>query len=533
MGARASILGLSDIPIGELQNLTREQRAFLIETFIQVEDPDTGRMVPLVPNQMQRDIIMSLTDYEITVKWRRAGLTSIYVADAWIDLITRPSVNVELFAHNDKTAREIFDQVVVRQYESIPEEIRPVADRSTVNSLVFKDLGSKFVVRTAGQSIRTAEAAGQGRTVNILLCTEFAFYAYPEHFLSKIENCIPKVGGKIRIDSTPNGQNSFWSRFVSARNNDSRFHARFYPWWWSDRCTLPLDDGETEDDLHGGGPITEAEAALGVGNPFADDRRGQDALTPEQIKWRRWKIADIKPLGALTPVDRFRTEFPEDPDSCFLHSGRPLFMASDLQQRAELCEPEAGHEYVIGHDTSTGSASGHPAGTVIIDISSDPPRQVYEWIGWEPTDSQAERLVDLQSRYNDAWIVVERNYPGDSVLTLLRRWGTPYVYRHQDKELREHVGTVHTRKPGFPMSAQTKPRVFTDLQASLSRGELLLAGALTISDLKGMQYDDDDRIVYEADRASDQVRGMHTHGELAVACAIAWHGRKSGGPGMA
>lgn len=505
-----------DVPVSALAEPTREQRIFLIESFLMVTDPDTNKRVPLRPNAMQRELLSTITDYEITVKWRRAGLTSAYVADAFVDLITRPGVNVELFAHNDKTARAIFEQIVEPMYRSIPDEIRPPADRSTVNSLHFKTLGSKFVVQTAGQSEETARAAGQARTINILILTEFAFYRYGETLMGTILNCVPRVGGKVRIDSTPNGQNSFYNRFVNAKNGTSNYQARFFPWWYSDRCAVEAHGFDADT-------ITDEEDALGHGNPWADERRGPDKLTPEQIAWRRWKISDIESMGNLTARDRFRVEFPEDDQSCFLHSGRPLFMPSVLVERAKLRDAIPGHWHCIGQDTSTGSATGHPAGIVIIDMDTNPPEQVYEWIGHEPTDMQAEKVVALQERY-PGMIICERNFPGEAILQLLRRWEVDDVYTHRDAELKEGGKKESTRKPGFPTTGITKPRVFTELSTSLDRGELLLAGPSTISDLKGMQYNDEDRIEFLGN--PDALRGSLSHGELAIACALAWHGRK-------
>ena len=508
-----------DVPVSALSNPTAAQMVYLIETFLLVTDPDSGKRVPLIPNEMQRHIVETACDYEISVKWRRAGLTTIYCARAWIKLLLQPSISVELFAHNDKTARDIFEQVVLPQYESIPEEIRPPADRSTVNSLYFKELGSKFIVRTAGQSETSARNAGQARTINVLILTEFALYRYAETLMQSIINCVPKVGGCIWIDSTPEGQNSFYRRFMKAKAGNSQYRARFYPWWWSERCMLDTQDFDLEE-------LTEEEEELGEGNPHWDDRRGPDKLTPEQLAWRRWKMNDIEPLGNLTTQDRFRVEFPEDDASCFLHSGRPVFMPNVLVSKGKLREAIPGHEHVIGQDTSTGSATGHPAGIVVIDITTTPAEQVYEWIGHAPTDVQAEKVVELQKRY-PGQIVVERNFPGEAILQLLRRWDIDDVYQHRDWELKEGGKRVATRKPGFPTTGITKPRVFTELDMSLNRKELILSGPFTISDLKGMAYNDDDKIEFLGNPDADPWRGMNSHGELAIAIALAWHGRKS------
>ena len=528
----ADVAGFVGVPIEQLQTLTADQRIYLIETLLKVEHPTLNSMVPLVPNEMQTHICETIADYEITVKWRRAGLTSIYVAHAWINILTKPGWNVELYAHDWHTAKAIFEQVVIPQYNSLPKAIRPKYSALGGHYITFDEIGSQFKVGTAGQSEEVAKKKGQARTINELICTEFAFYAYPEDFIQKIENCVPP-NGVIHLDSTPNGQNSFWRRFNKALRNEGRFKARFFPWWYGSMCRLDLEARDTTENLHGMGPITEEEDALGTDNPYWTEDRGRDKLTLEQIKWRRWKIADIEPLGALTPEDRFRVEYPEDPRSCFLASGRPVLPARDLVKRCELRDAIPGHHHVIGHDASTGDSSGHPCGISIIDIDTDPPEQVYEERAWIPVEGQAARLAALQQRYPGK-IIPERNGPGLAVITALKAMGVKGIYRHRIKAIQDGAKQVAARKPGFPMTSTTKPLCFEELRDAIStwqgrQPELLLAGDLTLEELSQFQYDDNDLIVFEEQKLED---GTTVHGDVGIATAIAWQARKRTSSGV-
>lgn len=514
-----------------------ENRIKWIEKIIQVFHPEERRAVPLVCNPMQRDIILGITDREIVLKSRRAGLTTIFVADAWIDLITTPGTKVELFAHDLDTAQAVFEQIVRFQYEHMPDWIRPEATTDNVRELKFKDTDCSFRVLTAGQSEQVAMKKGQARVITHLLMTEFAFYAYAEDLYSRVVNCVPVQGGKVRIDSTPNGQNSFYRRFREGREGLGVYKARFYPWWWDNMNRQPVAEDEVvEPDESELGRLTLRKGDERVplvseyGNPAEGERIEALDLTPAQLKFRREKIAGLQPKGTLTARDVFGVEYPEDDDSCFLHSGRPVFLAKALIQKATLRDAIEGHKHSIGHDASTGDATGHPSGCSVIDV--DTGEQVYEWRGWEPTDSQAERLVELQRRYPGV-IIVERNYPGDSVLMLLRRWAIKNIYKHRDKDLREGVSIkAYKRKPGFPMSDLTKPRLFTDLDLAINNGDLLLAGKKTIDDLKGYQYNDTDRIEFVGSAEHHREAGEFSHGELGVATALAWWGRKTGSIGV-
>lgn len=506
------------------------ERAVWIETLMEVFDPVRRVPVPLVPNIMQRDIIQTISDRELTLKSRRAGLTTIYVADTWLDLLTIPGTKAELFAHDQSTSEKLFEVIVKYQYLRLPPWIRPRATIDNVRELKFPDIDSSFSVLTAGQSADIAKKKGQARVITHLLFTEFAFYAYAEDLFSTVVNCVPVEGGKIRIDSTPNGQNSFYDRFSAARAAGSRgrWRARFYPWWWDLRNRIAPAPGEIIEPT----PDEVEQLAINVAeysNPCSDAAIDGLGLSPAQLKFRREKIANLRPKGNLTARDVFIVEYPEDEQSCFLHSGRPVFLATHLVVRCAPREAIAGHWHAIGHDSSTGDASGHPAGTAVLDLETG--EQVYEWRGWEPTDSQAERLVALQKQYPGV-IVCERNYPGDSVLMLLRRWSIKNVYRHRDRELKESVsGKDWNRKPGFPMSDLTKPRVFTELEEAIRKGNVIVCGRKTIDDLKGYRYNDTDRIEFQGSAAAFADAGEISHGELGIALGLAWWGRKAGSVG--
>lgn len=508
-------------------------RADWIETLIECFDPFRRCSVPLRLNVMQRDIVTTIAPREITLKSRRAGLTTIYVADTWLDVLTVPGTRAELFAHDQDTAEKLFDDIVRYQYQRLPDFIRPRASIDNVRELKFPDLDASFRVLTAGQSEDVAKKKGQARVITNLLMTEFAFYSHAEALFEKVVNCVPIEGGKIRIDSTPNGQNSFYDRFTAARrarsSEPTAWRARFFPWWHDLRNRIAPRPGEVvvpEPDEIRDLRLPVAE----YGNPFAEAAIPSVGLTPAQLKFRRDKIANVQPRGNLTSRDVFVVEYPEDEQACFLASGRPVFLPRDLVRRGELRDAIPGHWHSIGHDSSIGDASGHPAGTVVLDLETG--EQVFEWRGWEPTDSQAERLVALQREFPGV-IVCERNYPGDSVLTLLRRWSIKNVYKHRDRELRENVaGKDWNRKPGFPMSDLTKPRAFTELEQAIRTGALILAGRKSLDDLKGFAYSDDDRIEFKSSAASVAAAGERSHGELGIALALAWWGRKAGSVGV-
>jgi len=105
----------------------------------------------------------------------------------------------------------------------------------------------------------------------------------------------------IILESTPNGaQGYFYGLCMEALDGDSIWKLHFYPWWWDDFYRISLSDGEQLE-------YSSDEAKLVE----------QHHLDPEQIKWRRQKQKELKGL--------FIQEYPEDPISCFITSGRSYF----------------------------------------------------------------------------------------------------------------------------------------------------------------------------------------------------------------
>ena len=513
------------LPIEALRRMGPVAQSTFMETLFRVKDPSTGGMVPLKFNPMQMDVLTRTSPNEILVKSRRAGATTANVARALLRMLLYPGTTVELFAHNEATARAIFEEIVTPMWYSIPREIRPEADSKTANLLRMRRHGSYFQVRTAGQSQHVARNQGQARTISILILTEFAFYAYPEELYLGLENCVPVGRGSIWIDSTPNGLNAFNYRYLAAKGGHDKYTHRFYPWWWDIKNARRFED-DTDIPRH---PYTEDELRLGEDNPY-----NKNGLHEYQIAWRRWKILNTKPLGSLSSQDRFLVEFPENDRSCFLASGRPVFLPDDCEVRTDAREAIKGHWHGIGHDSSTGAAHGHPAGISIIDLDTNPAQQVYEWRGWEPVEVQAIHLLELQKRYPGT-IIPERNGPGVAVIAMLRQRDVDYLYYHRDVDMREGTMAVDVQKPGFPMSASSKPRVFNELQAALTthkqtrKPELMLCGSNTCEDLRGFQYDDTDKIEFVGPpNMGDNI----THGDLGIALCLAWEARKRNAGGV-
>jgi hypothetical protein len=190
----------------------------------------------------------------------------------------------------------------------------------------------------------------------------------------------------VVFESTANGaQGWFYNECMAALQGDSEWKLHFYAWWWDDDYKLPLEPGEVIE-------YTDEEQALA-------DKHG---LTPEQIKWRRKKIRDLK--------GRFQQEYPETPEAAFIHSGRVAFprIRSAFYSTPEA-SPIEGDVYIAGADWGQ-----DPDFTALSIFNQTKQREVFvgRWRRMSHGSMRAAIIEKLQY-WNVKGIVPERNSLGD------------------------------------------------------------------------------------------------------------------------
>jgi len=152
----------------------------------------------------------------------------------------------------------------------------------------------------------------------------------------------------------------------------------------------------------------------------------QHGLEEDQIRWRRWKIGE---KGGL-----FWQEYPEDEISCWITIGDPVFDSYTLNQLASGChegqkhehgwlfwlEPEEGMRYVIGVDTASGAPEGSYSAAVVINDR-------WEVCATFQARLEPHQLADILKKmgtwYNNAELVIERNFTGYAVLEQMTGYG--------------------------------------------------------------------------------------------------------------
>ena len=479
------------------------------------------RVIPFLLNAVQADYYGRRSRWDMILKARQLGFTTLFCALFFGDCLVRPNTTSVIVAHDIDSSEKTFHKVQLF-WERLPAAARALAGKprfSNRREFLWPDINSHFYVGTAG-----ALTFGRGQTINNLHCSEFAFWPKPQEALAALTEAVP-ADGRIIIESTANGVgNYFHDLWIEAKEGSNRYRPNFYRWWQDPTYMLALDAGE-EETLRAQLASDECDAMAGHG------------LSLAQIKWRRDKQ---RGLGL-----RFKQEYPENDVDCFLATGRGCFDTERLRQaaariaaapapmRVDVLQSKTGNVaiapgqlmvwhkpvvsrvYVIGADVGEGLAGGDASAACVIDRQTG--AQVAELHGRITPERFAQQLSLLGRWYNNAMIGVERNNHGHSTLNTLRN-----VCRYP--RLYYHVRYDHMAKAqptlGWPTDQATKPILVDDLAAAIAQQALIINSAGLV----------DECMTFVTTDSGGQEAVESKFDDRVIAAGIAWQVRKRAAP---
>jgi hypothetical protein len=206
-----------------------------IERYLWIRTKDR-RVIPLHFNAAQRDYWEHRTAWDIILKPRQLGFTTLISAMFFADTLLRPNTVSALIAHDLESTQKIFG-IVKLFWERLPAVVKlkvgtPKYD--TRRELVWEALNSSFFVGTAGST-----RFGHGLTINNLHCSEVSRWTHPEESLVGLLEAVP-ADGRVVLESTANGVgNYFHDLWVAAKARENRFTPQFYVWWEDAEYTIP------------------------------------------------------------------------------------------------------------------------------------------------------------------------------------------------------------------------------------------------------------------------------------------------------
>jgi hypothetical protein len=463
--------------------------------------PKDGKRCKFQLNQIQKLFCIERTGRDVTLKPRQVGFTTLEQArDIW-HFLTVPGARVVATCQSlqDNTPLKLLStnyRVMFEGLERAGLALKFRSQSATEWTLADRDASLRIIV--AGASEASAAKKGRAGTVTRLHLTETAFYEYAEETLNALLECVParELGSEIVSESTANGAAGyFYQQCQTAKTGRSAYRLHFYPWFKQDEYATALEPGEVVQPGTTDEPTDVHErwlVSMGV--------------TPEQLKWYRHKVAD----KGQALVDQ---EYPSDPETCFLISGRGFFDQTVTSRlltkigapietrkagRIRIYEkPIESEDYVVALDCSEG-VGGDPSGGIVYKRSTG--QHVATLDGQFPPHDAADVAIGLCKEYGGALFAPERNNHGHAVLQATKSLGYNRVYRHEDD------------KRGWPTNVVTRPVMLDSLEDAHRRGLWSSPDAAVLGQMRKFVINDSGK--------AEAARGEHD--DLVIAAAIGW-----------
>lgn len=491
-----------------------------IETFVNIVDKNF-KVIPFKMNPQQKYYLRNMDKYNIVLKSRQIGITTVAEAYSIYLCSTRANVNCLLMADNDNNAKEIFSKLKA-MYDNLNPLVKIPSRRSNVHELELVN-GSKIICVVCG-----GKDNGRGSTLQYAHFSEVGSMGDTfNNQLIAIEQAIVP-GGQIVLESTAKGLNHFsemWNKSVSGENpmwkpfffgwvDDKRMWATEYE-EYSERYKS-IHNKELEES-----ELDEIEIGL-----------REKGATMEQLMWRRLKILN-------DGEEKFCQEFPSNPIEAFVSSGSNVFKSTLIVERMQNLHntpekklpadvdiiirkhskalkiwrlPEAKKRYYIGVDTGEGLGGAHDYSVIsVIDADGF---QCAEWRSNKVKPYEfAEVVYEIAKWYGHGLLVVEKASGGHTVVDKIKHthgYVNMFKYKSYDAKGKQK------RKVGWETTSTSKPMMISDMQELFEKGQCLVNSRDLLNEMKLFQSVD------------GKLQAASGHDDAVMAFAMALQGLKSG-----
>lgn len=491
--------------------------------FIRTKDAGFRRFTNWWPSQravwrtIKEDLTSGRPIRKMVLKARQQGVSTLTEAIMFWRIHTTPNLTALVLSQDRDSASTIFE-MSRNFYEALPEALRPMKRYSSKKELVFENpdektrpkhpgLRSRIEVQTAGKF-----TPPRGAMFQMVHFSEVAFWLTPDEIVPAIIPMVPDLPGTMIVyESTGNGKNNFfYEEWSKAKEGRSAFEPLFIPWFVMPEYSMTFYTDEEREELVD--TMDEEEEEL----------QAKFAVTLEQLKWRRWKIAS---LG--DDMDRFYQEYPATEDEAFIYGGNPIFDVKSLRKVRtrdpiwvgdvydsrlvkrsdglfrvwEDAVPKA--EYVIGVDVAGGESEDYSCLCVLKKTyPKGMAEQVAEWHGKVDPVALGAICVTVAQHYNDAMLSIELNNHGLTTQVECQRiyWNF-YRWQYFDRVVRSY-----STKVGWVTSINTKPLLVDRTRACLRDSQVGIASEGLLQELFnyvrlpdsmafGAEYGNDDRVM--------------------------------------
>jgi len=335
-------------------------RRLMMESLLQIENKDR-QLVPFLLNPIQADMLETSGPRDIYVKPAQIGATSLHLADFYLDNISINGTVSVIISYDETSAKRLIIKAK-RFHQFLSKKIPTVAklEHKSAVELTWEDKDTNFY---SIMYIFTSRSytLGRGESIHNLLMDEFAFWERGTHesvFASAVQRVPLKLGTKIRVQSTANGEdNPHCDMYRAAKEgtavNKSVYKPHFYPWYIHPEYVMYADDpfcldGDDIDPLPNlkSDEVTLMERFISLG--FSEFE------SMAKLRWRRYKKAEMASLRRSgDTVMLFEQEFPEDDETCFLVAGDQAYSSDIVVDKIKQCIPPRIQKNITATDSRT------------------------------------------------------------------------------------------------------------------------------------------------------------------------------------
>jgi hypothetical protein len=462
--------------------------------------------------------------YFVELKSRQLGITTIQLA---LDLFWHyeyPGMQGTL-ASDSEDNKHMFRSTLSMFHNGLPKSHRLKLVSNNRDFLEWVNRSRIFM--QIGGGVKRKGGKGRGKGIIFMHATECSSWEDEESLASIISSLAEINPLRLAVfESTARGFNMFQEMYAEAKDAVTQ-RAIFNGWWRNQFYRKEKDSNEYKVYWDGNLTGPEREWVQAVKQAYDYE------VSPEQIAWWRWKLAE-----GVHDENYMMQEFPPTEELAFILTGKNFFTLSRVHEIAQEIEaeeppleslrfefgddfmktkvqsspektaqlriweqPEDSAFYVIGADPAYGSATWADRSVVeVYRCYADRFEQVAEFCTAEITTYKfAWVICYLAGAYKNSMVNVELNGPGEAVLgeiDNLRRQASMLGSAPTAKALRDVIGNIKYflyRKLDSPFggavyhwktTTETKDRAFNAFRDIMEKGFGVIHSEILVEEMK-------------------------------------------------